>query len=118
MLNLAPTADTPALDVFTCPLTGTTLIEASAGTGKTWAICGLVLRLILERGLPVQDILVVTFTQAATAELRERIRDRLRDVLAALTAIPSADTALSSPTGGDPFVAELLARVLTLLSRE
>jgi exodeoxyribonuclease V beta subunit len=69
------------LDVSSCPLIGTTLIEASAGTGKTWAICGLVLRLIVERGLPVQEILVVTFTKAATAELRERIRARLREML-------------------------------------
>lgn len=68
-------------DLFSCPLGGTTLIEASAGTGKTWAITGLVLRLILERGLPVDKVLVVTFTKAATAELRTRIRDRLREVL-------------------------------------
>ena len=51
-----------ALDVFACPLAGTQLIEASAGTGKTWNICGLVLRLLLEQRLQVQDILVVTFT--------------------------------------------------------
>ena len=61
------------LDVFGCPLEGANLIEASAGTGKTWAICGLYLRLVLERGLEVPQILVVTFTNAATAELRERI---------------------------------------------
>jgi exodeoxyribonuclease V beta subunit len=72
------------LDVFACPLQGANLIEASAGTGKTWAICGLYLRLVLERGLEVQKILVVTFTIAATAELRERIRERMVQVLARL----------------------------------
>ena len=72
------------LDVFACPLEGANLIEASAGTGKTWAICGLYLRLVLERGLEVPQILVVTFTNAATAELRERIRERMVQVLARL----------------------------------
>ncbi|MEF7616550.1 exodeoxyribonuclease V subunit beta [Aquincola sp. MAHUQ-54] len=93
----------PALDVFHCPLDGVSLIEASAGTGKTWNICGLYLRLLLERGLEVQRILVVTFTNAATAELRERIRGRIVDVLGALRAPPDA----ARPA--DPFVAGLLA---------
>jgi len=61
---------------FDCPLDGINLIEASAGTGKTWAICGLYVRLLLEREFTVREILVVTFTKAATAELRERIRAR------------------------------------------
>ena len=65
------------LDVMACPLTGTHLIEASAGTGKTWTLCALYVRLLLERGLRVEQLLVVTFTQAATAELRVRIRSRL-----------------------------------------
>ncbi|HEX7384245.1 MAG TPA: UvrD-helicase domain-containing protein, partial [Burkholderiaceae bacterium] len=92
-----------ALDVFGCALEGTTLIEASAGTGKTWAICGLYLRLLLERALPVSRILVVTFTNAATAELRERIRARLLETLGALGGGPAP--------AGDPFVATLLARL-------
>ncbi len=71
-------------DVFSCDLDGINLIEASAGTGKTWNICGLYLRLLLERGLRVQDILVVTFTNAATAELRERVRARIAEALAFL----------------------------------
>ena len=61
------------LDVARCALDGVNLIEASAGTGKTWTICELYLRLLLERKLSVQQILVVTFTNAATAELRDRI---------------------------------------------
>ena len=61
------------------PLNGTTLIEASAGTGKTWNIALLHLRLLLERGLTVRQILVTTFTDAAADELKARIRLRLQD---------------------------------------
>ncbi len=58
-------------------LHGANLIEASAGTGKTYTISALYLRLILEKGLPIAEILVVTFTRAATAELKLRLRDAL-----------------------------------------
>lgn len=58
-------------------LNGFNLIEASAGSGKTFSITGIFLRLILECQLDVSQILVVTFTEAATAELKERIRSRL-----------------------------------------
>ena len=61
------------------PLNGVKLIEASAGTGKTWTIAALYLRLVLEQGLLPDQILVVTFTEAATAELRDRIRSRLAE---------------------------------------
>ncbi len=64
------------------PLSGNVLVEASAGTGKTYAITTLVLRLLLETELTIDQILVVTFTEAATAELRGRIRARLRRALA------------------------------------
>lgn len=67
--------------IDTFPLTGPRLIEASAGTGKTYTIAGLYLRLLLEKGLTVTQILVVTFTEAATQELRGRIRQRLYDAL-------------------------------------
>lgn len=67
----------PTLMAF--PLRGLQLIEASAGTGKTWTIANLVLRLLLEQGLPIEQILVVTYTKAATAELRERLRMRLAE---------------------------------------
>lgn len=66
-------------DLLKSPLEGTNLIEASAGTGKTYAITGLVLRLILEKNIPINEILVVTFTEAATSELKDRIRKRLRE---------------------------------------
>lgn len=70
-----------ALNAHTLPLHGRQVIEASAGTGKTWTLAALYLRLVLghartEALLPPQ-ILVMTFTDAATAELRERIRTRL-----------------------------------------
>ncbi len=63
---------------------GRTVIEASAGTGKTFAISALVTRLIAEEGVPLDEILVVTFTRAATAELRARVRRRLVTTLGAL----------------------------------
>src|SRR3546814_3664565 len=52
-------------------------IEASAGTGKTFTLATLVVRLVVERGLSVGQVLAVTFTEAATQELRKRIRERL-----------------------------------------
>ncbi|MHB1058361.1 MAG: UvrD-helicase domain-containing protein [Rhodanobacter sp.] len=67
----------PPLDWRCMPLHGRTLIEASAGTGKTWNIGLIYLRLLLERGLRVEQILVTTFTDAAAQELRERLRRRL-----------------------------------------
>src|SRR6516165_429510 len=60
-----------------------TLIEASAGTGKTYAICGVVLRLVLEKELAIDEILVTTYTELATAELRDRIRGLLFEALTA-----------------------------------
>ncbi len=63
---------------------GTMLIEASAGTGKTFTISVLVLRLLLERPeLAIDRILVTTFTELATAELRTRIRTLLQEAIAA-----------------------------------
>jgi exodeoxyribonuclease V beta subunit len=69
----------------TAPLAdGIALLEASAGTGKTYSIADLYVRLVVERGLEVRTILVVTFTKAATAELRDRIRRRLGQALDAV----------------------------------
>ena len=63
---------------FELPLYGLRAIEASAGTGKTWSITLLHMRLILS-GVPIENILVSTFTTAATAELRDRLRERLAE---------------------------------------
>ncbi|KJR99362.1 MAG: hypothetical protein VR65_16425 [Desulfobulbaceae bacterium BRH_c16a] len=71
---------------------GISLVEASAGTGKTYAIAMLVLRAVVELAVPIEKILIVTFTKAATEELRSRIRTRLVDARNMF-----ADT---SPAGG------------------
>lgn len=68
---------------------GVTLMEASAGTGKTFRIAQLVLELVANEGSDIDRILVVTFTEAATSELRERVRRRLRDALDALSTLES-----------------------------
>jgi exodeoxyribonuclease V beta subunit len=81
-------------DLLDSPLEGTNLIEASAGTGKTYTITGLFLRLLVEKDLSPDRILVVTFTEAATGELRERIRAALRDGVAAFSGGPCTDSFL------------------------
>ena len=99
--------DRPAtLDPLTLPLRGSRLIEASAGTGKTWTIAALVLRLVLGHGTPRAlmpgEILVMTFTKAATRELSERIRQRLVQAAACFRGE-------IAPPEGDGFLADLLA---------
>ncbi|MCP5270808.1 MAG: exodeoxyribonuclease V subunit beta [Burkholderiaceae bacterium] len=82
---MTESAAATALDPLTLPLAGSRLIEASAGTGKTWTIAALVLRLVLGHGTParsVDQILVMTFTRAATRELADRIRARLAQAAA------------------------------------
>jgi len=66
-------------DAKTVALAGTNLIEASAGTGKTYTLAELYLRLVMEQDLTVDKILVVTYTRAATEELRDRLRQKLVD---------------------------------------
>lgn len=66
----------PATDI---PLYGHHLIEASAGTGKTWTLSGIVLRLLIEGKRQPEQMICSTFTRAAAAELRERIYNRLLD---------------------------------------
>lgn len=72
------------------PLHGARLIEASAGTGKTFTLATLVLRLLLERGASLSRMAIVTFTRAATQELRLRLRRRLRLALRLLDAADDA----------------------------
>ena len=69
-------------DALEVPLQGTVLVEAAAGAGKTHALTSVYLRLLLEQQLPVEQILVVTFSEAAGAELRLRLRERLAVELA------------------------------------
>lgn len=78
----------PYLDI---PLDGVQLVEASAGTGKTFTLATLVTRMVVERGLRIGQILAVTFTEAATQELRKRIRERLQLTLDLLDAPASQE---------------------------
>lgn len=71
--------NTRIFNIFESPIAGLNLIEANAGSGKTFTIAIIFLRLILEQNLSVSQILVVTFTEAATNELKKRIRDLLVD---------------------------------------
>ena len=79
------------------PLHGTNLIEASAGTGKTWTIAALYVRLLLEERIPVEQLLVVTYTKAATAELKTRVLDRLLGLREALNGSREALLASDDP---------------------
>ncbi|MDY0050026.1 MAG: UvrD-helicase domain-containing protein, partial [Halothiobacillaceae bacterium] len=97
------------LDASGFPLIGNHLIEASAGTGKTWTIAALYTRLVLGHGevegvpapaLMPPNILVVTFTEAATEELRERIRARL---------VEAAEAFLAPDVPDEPFLSALRA---------
>nr|WP_262923188.1 exodeoxyribonuclease V subunit beta [Stenotrophomonas maltophilia] len=72
------------------PLDGVRLIEASAGTGKTFTLATLFTRLVVEQGLRIGQILAVTFTDAATQELRKRIRERLA-LAARMVDLPPGD---------------------------
>ncbi len=100
MSNLYKTFDA-ALDTLH---RGVNVVEASAGTGKTYAIAMLVLRFVVEHdNLPVQEILVVSYTRAATEELRSRIRQRLFDARELL----SGRSALHEDEGLSHYVATL-----------
>ncbi len=79
---------------LSCPteeLRKSMIVEASAGTGKTYNIQNLVARYIVECDIPIEKILVVTFTEAATAELTERIRLILKNIYYALQKIPVSE---------------------------
>ncbi|HCR31564.1 MAG TPA: hypothetical protein DIV79_16290, partial [Opitutae bacterium] len=75
---------------------GVTLIEASAGTGKTYTLCQIILRLIISDNIPIDRILAVTFTQAATEELINRIRNLLKDSVEQLESQNITDESLQS----------------------
>jgi exodeoxyribonuclease V beta subunit len=101
---------TQHLDPLTLPLWGSRLIEASAGTGKTWTIAALYLRLVLGHGadagylrpLVPSEILVMTFTRAATRELSDRIRARLLQAARCFRGE-------AVPDEGDAFLRSLIA---------
>jgi len=66
------------------PINGRQLIEASAGTGKTFALMSIAIRMIAIEGRQARELILMTFTRASTRELRARIRERIMDELAAL----------------------------------
>lgn len=70
---------------------GGLIIEASAGTGKTFSLTGIIIRLILEEGVELNEILVVTFTEAATAEIRDRVRKSIEEMMDALAGSAEPD---------------------------
>ncbi|MDF3283299.1 UvrD-helicase domain-containing protein [Gordonia sp. N1V] len=91
----------------------TTVLEASAGTGKTYAIVGIAARHIAE-GLPIDKLLLVTFSRSATAELRERMRERLTGLLTAIDArADEPDPGAASAQTPDAEPDELLSLMLT-----
>ena len=97
------------LDPLALPLRGVQLIEASAGTGKTYNIVAIYLRLLVEREIDISRILVVTFTNAATEELRARIRKRLREAVAAFrSASIVSPNATPKAEPFDPFLDQLV----------
>lgn len=104
--------ETIPLNPITLPLNQISLIEASAGTGKTYTIGSLYLRLLLKAGennfsrpLNVEEILVVTFTEMATEELKKKIRDRITDAIDKLTTF--TETQDKSAFKNDEFLTAL-----------
>jgi exodeoxyribonuclease V beta subunit len=94
-----------SLDPLSLPLAGSGLIEASAGTGKTYTIAALYVRLVLGLSCTARvpaEILVMTFTKAATRELAERIRSRLLEVARVLGGEAPAAEDRARPDAGHP----------------
>jgi exodeoxyribonuclease V beta subunit len=75
------------------PVEGVQLIEASAGTGKTFTVATLYTRLVVELGLPVSKLLAVTYTEAAAKDLRDKLRERLARAAALVEGLPAEDAA-------------------------
>ncbi|NDV90652.1 exodeoxyribonuclease V subunit beta [Alteromonas sp. 345S023] len=98
-------AHSQLLNVPEMPLSGRHLIEASAGTGKTFNITRLYLRLLLEKQLSVTQILVMTFTKAATEEIKGRIATTLREACTLWQQVKDKGEAMLE--GVDPVYAHL-----------
>lgn len=114
-------AAVPRFDVLGALPAGTTVLEASAGTGKTWTIAALALRYVAEGRAPLSRLMLVTFGRMATSELRDRVRARFVDAERALRD-PGAARAHEDPvlrllaTGSDEEVAVRHARVAVALT--
>ncbi|WP_447924454.1 UvrD-helicase domain-containing protein [Georgenia muralis] len=99
---MTTTTDVPVFDICGALPTGTTVLEASAGTGKTFTIAALATRYVAEGVAELAELMLVTFGRAATSELRDRVRERL----------VSAERALRDPAArdsDDALVAHLAA---------
>jgi exodeoxyribonuclease V beta subunit len=96
------------------PLTGLQLIEASAGTGKTFTLAGLYLRLVVEQRRAVGEILAVTFTDAAAQELKSRLRARL----AACASLLEADAPLAIEDGDSAEARQAKQLIAAALAHE
>ncbi|WP_367108735.1 UvrD-helicase domain-containing protein [uncultured Psychrobacter sp.] len=94
----------PAVEVA---LSGRHLIEASAGTGKTWTLTGIVLRLLIEARRAPEQIIATTFTRAAAAEMRQRIHDRLVDFYQLLQWLNSLSTNLDNKNDLYPTILQI-----------
>lgn len=88
-------------DINTADLSASMILEASAGTGKTYSLEHLIVRYILEAGISVKEILVVTFTEKAASELKKRIKALIRKEL--------SDTDESAESGNEAIFAEKTA---------
>src|SRR4051794_31005002 len=115
-----PATDVLPFDVCGPLPTGVTVLEASAGTGKTYTIAGLAARYVAE-GTPLDRVLLVTFTRMATGELRERVRQRLLDVERALQGatqgeLPDDEVARLLLQGDRTAVATRLRRIREALA--
>jgi len=94
------------------PVEGVQLIEASAGTGKTFTVATLYARLVVEMALPVSKLLAVTYTEAAAKDLRDKLRERLARAAALLEELPAhADVSALAPREEDG-AADALTRAL------
>jgi exodeoxyribonuclease V beta subunit len=92
---------------------GVTVLEASAGTGKTYTIAALATRYVAD-GVPLEQLLLVTFTRLATGELRDRVRQRLMTARRALDAALAGDGAANREAAG---AEDVLARMLATGTR-
>lgn len=100
--NIIPSQNIRPLDVIKMNLFGRHIIEASAGTGKTYNITRIFIRLLLEKQLEVQKILIVTFTKAATEELKGRIAQELSALLEIL---------IENPHKAEPLYLQIISRI-------
>lgn len=117
-MSTTPTNDIPDFDLAGTLPTGMTVLEASAGTGKTYSLTALVARYIAEHEVTTDQVLMVTFTRAAAGEMKDRTRQRLLEVLHHLDGtVPADDAWIRRIADCDPEEhARRLARIRSAVS--